>query len=352
MRHKLSIIGIALICFWQAACGCFCYSGARWGVTPTVPFYFAPALFPPNFESEYTQASQTWTLASLGTFRFVNAGQTQAGFSGTPDGINAVDFIYLGFLPDNPIAITVIIDASFYDCVIREVDVAFNSVPPNGSYDTSGIPQVGRYDIRSVALHEQGHYLQLAHVGCPDDSIMLPSYRQISQNFTRVKRNLDGCDIVGINAIYLAQAPPCLPLGGFCFFSFILPFITAEGDQVALDSELSAIVQANQDEVIQIASSDPVIIEEATSLALKYQPLLEQWLKDGSTVSEQKVTDEDVKKAECVLQRLHANGSRQLRDDVDKVKKRIKDLKGRSVSELFGTSLTIYKAPKPKKEIK
>lgn len=112
------------------------------------------------------------------------------------------------------------------------------------------------------------------------------------------------------------------------------------------------MAQAHQEEVIQIATSDPIIIEEATSLALKYQLLFEQWLKNDSTVSEQKVTDEDVKKAERVLQRLHINGSRQLREDVDKVKKRVRDLKGRSVSEVFGTSLTIHKSPKPKEEAK
>jgi hypothetical protein len=351
MRHKLNMIAIGLLCLFQAACGCFCYTGARWGITPTVPYHMSSAaLFPANFEREFDQAALTWTLASAGTFRFVNSGAVPNGFSGTPDGVNVVDFLWLGFLPENPLAITALIDLDFFNCLILEIDVVYNSVPPGGTYDSSGVPQPGMYDIQTIALHELGHELQLGHVGCPDDSIMLESYRQISQNFARVRHGLDGCDIVGINTIYLAQAPPCLPLGGFCFFSFFLPFSTAEGEQVALNEEYSTMAQTNQEEVTQIAVNDPVIVAEATELSIAYEPYFQMWLRKDPAVVDKKVTGEDVKKAERVLHRLHANGSRQLRDDVDKVKKRIKDMEGRPVSELFESSLVKFKAPKKDKE--
>lgn len=365
LRRKFTSIVLAFVCFTQAACGCFCTIGDRWGAFPTVPYQYAPAAFPPNFQDAFDAAALTWTGVTLGTFRFVPAGGTAAGFPlpPVPDGINSVDFISLSFLAQNPIAVTLRTNLSSlsadFDCIIREFDIAFSSTPPGfldpfnpAHYDTSGIPAVNRYDIQTVALHELGHAMGLMHVGCPDDSIMLPSYLQLSRNWTRVKRDLDGCDIAGVDALYIAQAPPCLPLGGFCFFSFFLPFSTAEGEQVALDQELSEIAYTNQEEATQIATSDPVIIEEATSLAFDYYPAMETYLKGGVPASDRVVTDEDVKKADKILDRLHANGSRQLKDATDKVKKRVHDLKGKPISEVFSTSLIIYKKQKDDKTSK
>lgn len=365
LRRKFTSIALAFVCLTQAACGCFCTVGDRWGAFPTVPYqYTAAAIFPPGFNGAFDAAALTWTGVTLGTFRFVPAGNTAAGFPFNlmPDGVNSVDFVSLSFLPSNPIAGTLRTNLSsggVFDCVIREFDIVFSSTPPGyldpvnpAHYDTSGIPAINRYDIQTVALHELGHAMGLEHVGCPDDSIMLPGYNQISRNFTRVKRDPDGCDIAGVDALYIAQAPPCLPLGGFCFFSFFLPFSTVEGDQVALNQELSSFAYANAEEVIAIATSDPVIMEQATSLGFDYVPEVQMYLKGGTPASDRVVTDEDVKKADKILQRLHANGSHQLKDAVGKVKKRVHDLKGKPVSEVFSTSLVIHKKSKEDKPAK
>jgi hypothetical protein len=153
------------------------------GAFPTVTYQYAPALFPPDFTGAFDRAALTWTGVTLGTFRYVNGGGTQAGFplNLVPDGVSSVDFIYLVFLTGNPMAITLRTNlyslSVDFDCVIREIDTAFNSTLPGLGYDTDGIPQLNRFDVQSEALHELGHALGLSHVGAYMRTVHINSRR-------------------------------------------------------------------------------------------------------------------------------------------------------------------------------
>ncbi|MFY9574658.1 MAG: matrixin family metalloprotease, partial [Blastocatellia bacterium] len=175
------ILLYTLIAF-QMGCGCFCTGGRRHGNFPTVTFSMNGNV-PANFRPHIVQAEGTWTAASLGSIQILNGPATgNPGFN--VDGQNVIDFFFVPI----PLVLagTLVMDATLFGCWIQEVDIVFNSnlaaVGIPGAWDTSGVPGANRYDVQTVALHELGHTLELLHVDCPSNSIMLPSYNQLSHN--------------------------------------------------------------------------------------------------------------------------------------------------------------------------
>jgi MYXO-CTERM domain-containing protein len=82
---------------------------------------------------------------------------------------------------------------------IYDADMELNSADVNFTIDDTNV----EYDLPSIATHETGHFLGLAHSPLPD-ATMFPDYTPHSTNL----RDLSADDIAGICAIYPPGTPP------------------------------------------------------------------------------------------------------------------------------------------------
>jgi hypothetical protein len=138
----------------------------------------------------FRQAAGTWNAVTGSAFRFGVQDGSHAGYGLLPvdDGYNDVQLINLS-LGSGVLGITYLYSFGYDGATgnLRDVDVDFTTTEV--------------YDFETVALHEQGHVLGLAHTG-DTSAIMFPYY-------SGLKRSLATDDINGVRALY-----PVINLGG------------------------------------------------------------------------------------------------------------------------------------------
>jgi hypothetical protein len=185
---------------------------AGWYLNPTAPAGVGAQISTAQFQGAMSAAFQQW----------MNSGRVSVGLRGTtgaipdaicafdpvapcqPDGLNTLGWV-VG-LPTGVLGRTV----CFYNPqtgAAADCDIGFAANFPNG-WSVTGL--TSRFDLQSVGLHEEGHFLGLGHSADPS-AIM---YHSIGLGI--LKRTLAADDINGIQALYGAAAPsgPIPPLPG------------------------------------------------------------------------------------------------------------------------------------------
>jgi hypothetical protein len=165
--------------------------GWRWGANMAHWHYNpagAPGHLEPVAEEIFTTAAETWTFVENADFAFYYLGQTESGSSmcngSQRDGLNVVTW---ADLPGSVLGVTCVPSRS--DTV--EFDMQFDFERP-WSFDLEDVS----IDLPSVATHEFGHALGLAHTR-DRDAVMYASYSRGS-----LKRVLQPDDIEGLKDVY------------------------------------------------------------------------------------------------------------------------------------------------------
>lgn len=183
----------------------FVFNNVRWpGDSPIVNFYVnnnssqtgASDGSAEDFLNAITSAAAIWNNVESAAFTFHYAGETddvEVGFNGT----NSVAF--------DPNVGDSLLGATRYwyssqTGTILEVDVAFND---SVDFDATGTLREHEFDLASVALHEFGHWLSLAHA-TDEGSVMHEALAPGERRLT-----LGQSDIDGISAIYPCSDLPC-----------------------------------------------------------------------------------------------------------------------------------------------
>lgn len=157
--------------------GCNVYSGWKWS-SNSATYNYNPNL-PSTWQTQVYNAAGTWNGNSNFSFYYNSSSSNAYGASDWgPSGSvgitrcyhtgSRIDYVYSDFNTYFP----------------------FSSNPPSGSYS---------YDLRSVALHEFGHWLAL------DDLIDVSNYSNVMYHEIapeQIKRTLTSADISGIRSIY------------------------------------------------------------------------------------------------------------------------------------------------------
>lgn len=158
------------------------------------PWVICPDRMPAEAVQRIKDAAATWNYERF-QFTFASEACLSNGVYPLMNGVNQIDF---GPLRSGALAETVFV---FIGADTIECDLRFNSAV--NWYTGTGTPATDQFDLWSVALHELGHCLGLAH----EDSVMpLPVMRSRLQ-VGAVVRELTDDDIAGRNAIYSQPQP-------------------------------------------------------------------------------------------------------------------------------------------------
>jgi hypothetical protein len=192
----------------EAAAGAqYAYSHRRWGQRcPVIPYKININTeqvgkgngSAEDFRRAIIAAADTWSAVEGANFTLVYGGATDAttiGFNGE----NEIVFLDRGLDQPSGLARYWFTDEN----VIMEADIWINDAY---NWDATGAPDADEVDLQSVALHEFGHWLALAHDADPD-AVMNATIEMGS-----LKRRLHRNELAGIRAIYPRRPDsPCPP---------------------------------------------------------------------------------------------------------------------------------------------
>jgi hypothetical protein len=176
-------------------------TGYSW-VAHSATWTYNPAGKPPDLGSgdqAIADAAATWNGAGGADWSFMRGPDSSAGASlcanGTPDGETNVAWV--PSLPGSTLATTCTL---FPRQLVKESDIALDA-----SRDWTTDPAEIVVDLQSVALHEFGHMLGLAH-SADSNAVMFGTYSRRTN-----KRDLTTDDLAGLVTIYgaaLAEPTP------------------------------------------------------------------------------------------------------------------------------------------------
>ena len=159
---------------------------------------------------QITKGRHTWDMTrnscgynDITGFRSVYGGRTRAVMHSHRDGINVVDFGDLSRFTRDPRAIAITF-SWWENGHLVETDTRFEQPPstPAGtlSWSVSGRREVAKWDLWSMAAHESGHALGLAHATSSTDNwlTMSPVLYTNSIRWQTFGRG----DVVGLRALY------------------------------------------------------------------------------------------------------------------------------------------------------
>ena len=147
------------------------------------------------------RAFGTWEAVPSAAIRYQFGGFT-ASMPGDDDGRTTLGFLAAPELERVLASTSLLFDEATGE--LLEADIFFNSA---FAWSTSAAGEAGRFDVETIALHEIGHILGLAHSNV-NGSVMFPS---VSSNFT--KRALTQDDIDGVRSLYPGCGTPLTPIG-------------------------------------------------------------------------------------------------------------------------------------------
>jgi hypothetical protein len=233
----------------------FVFNNVRWpGDYPIVDFYVnnsstqtgASDGSAEDFLNAIIEAASIWNNVESAAFTFHYAGETddtEVGFNGT----NSVVF--------DPNVGDSLLGATRYwysaqTGTILEVDVAFND---SADFDATGAQREHEFDLASVALHEFGHWLSLAHA-TDEGSVMHEALAPGKRRLT-----LGQSDIDGISAIYPCSELPCTAAVGASPEFTLLPSVPPGGTiplnytvEIPVDDDLAVALELTEDISVEL----------------------------------------------------------------------------------------------------
>ena len=172
-----------------AGTGNFVYNGFKWpGPSPQVPYRVNASS---SKNKHLRSAAETWNNAGA-DFAFSYAGEHSRNGSYAYNGINEIMWHDLGV--NYVLAVAVVWRSGDK---ILESDMIFNS---RYKWSTELLTPLGYHDVKTVALHEFGHWLSLCHSPV-FDSVMYHAYKG-AQHY------LHPVDVEGIKYIYGSSEVP------------------------------------------------------------------------------------------------------------------------------------------------
>jgi hypothetical protein len=192
----LSTLALGLTCQQAFA---FDHIGARWSASKRPVSYAVNSdSAPGGFESAIVAAAATWSRQSQIDFQFRYQGATNINRSSYQDNVHAVYYSPSGGGMDPTTLATTQHWTSGGQLV--HFDIVFN-----GQQNWSSNPSRWQFDIESIALHEFGHSLGLAH-STHGQAVM---YRSVSAG--KRQRQLTSDDLSGAAALYPATTNASAP---------------------------------------------------------------------------------------------------------------------------------------------
>jgi hypothetical protein len=167
-------------------------NSANWSYVPNPMgenWVICPDRMPGEAVQRIKDGAAAWDYARF-QFTFDHEACLSNGVFGTLNGVNQIDY---GSLQAGVLANTV----SFFSTdQTVECHMRFNSAV--NWYTGTGTPAADQFDWWSVATHEMGHCLGLAH----EDSVTPPPVMRTALPIGTVQRQLTADDVAGRNAIY------------------------------------------------------------------------------------------------------------------------------------------------------
>ncbi|HEX2060298.1 MAG TPA: hypothetical protein VHK90_06125, partial [Thermoanaerobaculia bacterium] len=216
-------------------------------------------------------------------------------------------------------------------CGITDTDMGWSTAK---SFSTSG----AQYDVKTVALHEFGHYGVLDHVSCPSNSFMVASYRG-------TRRSLAGCDRLGMRVAN--NSPRCKKATGACRPSFF--GLTAAFDHLD-DEDQGAVapMSRNVEELNLIWQGDSTLRASSDSVGSFYDSLLEDWYDGGTAADYEIFTSARYAELDAqIISRIYASASTQLRGDLDLLRQHLQTKIGQRIGDLFDIDVVRWPTIQP-----
>ncbi|HGY90042.1 MAG TPA: matrixin family metalloprotease [Planctomycetes bacterium] len=199
-----AVLGLAVLAQKQAPeeANAFALTGDSWA-SSTVTYYVNPSFVDAPAGSAQDQiaalqrGASEWKSAGQIPFQFLYGGTTTVNTVAPNDGTNAVFYSHI----DGGGALATTTWSSFSNGNMVGFDIQFYDRTGSFDFIWATNPNFSQFDIESVAVHEFGHALGMAH----SDVVGATMYPSVSAGNIQ-NRTLEADDIAGVQSIYGTQA--------------------------------------------------------------------------------------------------------------------------------------------------